>query len=193
VLAGLTEGERVVTRGAFKLDASQQLMARPSLMDPPAGAPGRVPFLPGPGVPLTTEQVLAIAQVADAVPDLASALTAADDASARPAAVALAAATEPLTGPGFADLRAAAEALALAPDLAARRLALRPFMIALVKFENTPDLPLPRPLWLVHCPMATDAGGADWLSATREVLNPYWGNAMLRCGDVVRPFGGGNQ
>ena len=40
--------------------------------------------------------------------------------------------------------------------------------------------------WVVHCPMAFDGEGADWLSATPEVLNPYFGAQMLRCGTVRR-------
>jgi len=41
VLSGLREGERVVTRGAFKIDASLQILAKPSMMSPEAG--GGVP------------------------------------------------------------------------------------------------------------------------------------------------------
>jgi len=192
VLAGLEAGENVVTRGAFKLDASLQLMARPSLMAPPDGSPARMPFLPGPPTALEPAELAALGAVADAVPALASALVIEDDATARLAAGLLVDAAGPLAAEAFADLRRTAEALQRAPDLRARRLALQPFMQALVRFERTPGLATSRPLWVVHCPMATDAGGADWLSATAEVLNPYWGDAMLRCGDVVRPFAGGN-
>ncbi|MEZ4433721.1 MAG: efflux RND transporter periplasmic adaptor subunit [bacterium] len=39
VEAGLTEGERVVVEGAFKLDASLQIEARPSMMNPAADEP----------------------------------------------------------------------------------------------------------------------------------------------------------
>ena len=38
VREGLTEGERVVTRGAFKLDAELQIRAKPSMMSPDGGA-----------------------------------------------------------------------------------------------------------------------------------------------------------
>jgi Cu(I)/Ag(I) efflux system membrane fusion protein len=36
----------------------------------------------------------------------------------------------------------------------------------------------------VHCPMAFDFRGAGWLQAGTEVLNPYFGDEMLRCGTV---------
>lgn len=40
VLSGLEEGERVVTHGAFKLDASLQIQGRPSMMSPKGGGGG---------------------------------------------------------------------------------------------------------------------------------------------------------
>lgn len=39
--------------------------------------------------------------------------------------------------------------------------------------------------YLVHCPMADDGKGANWLSVKNEVLNPYFGDVMLNCGEVV--------
>lgn len=40
------------------------------------------------------------------------------------------------------------------------------------------------PLYLVHCPMAFDNQGADWVQADETVANPYFGASMLRCGSV---------
>ena len=39
-------------------------------------------------------------------------------------------------------------------------------------------------LYIQHCPMSFGNKGADWLSLSEEVLNPYYGDAMLRCGSV---------
>jgi len=36
----------------------------------------------------------------------------------------------------------------------------------------------------VHCPMAFESAGASWLSPESTVLNPYFGEKMLRCGSV---------
>ena len=36
-----------------------------------------------------------------------------------------------------------------------------------------------------HCPMAFDNRGANWLSDTTEVVNPYFGDQMLHCGAVT--------
>lgn len=35
-----------------------------------------------------------------------------------------------------------------------------------------------------YCPMAFDNQGAYWLSTDKNVLNPYFGDVMLRCGRV---------
>ncbi len=34
------------------------------------------------------------------------------------------------------------------------------------------------------CPMARDGKGANWLSLTSEIKNPYYGDAMLSCGET---------
>ncbi|WP_010229981.1 DUF3347 domain-containing protein [Gillisia marina] len=39
-------------------------------------------------------------------------------------------------------------------------------------------------LYVLHCPMANSNKGAFWLSASSEVKNPYYGSAMLTCGEV---------
>ena len=35
-----------------------------------------------------------------------------------------------------------------------------------------------------YCPMALDGKGAFWLSSSEDILNPYFGDAMLTCGSV---------
>jgi Cu(I)/Ag(I) efflux system membrane fusion protein len=45
-----------------------------------------------------------------------------------------------------------------------------------------------QPLYLVFCPMAFDNKGAFWISADKEIRNPYFGDKMLKCGEVKRKF-----
>jgi hypothetical protein len=35
-----------------------------------------------------------------------------------------------------------------------------------------------------HCPMAKNGKGALWLSETKEIKNPYFGEKMIGCGEV---------
>ena len=39
-------------------------------------------------------------------------------------------------------------------------------------------------LYYQFCPMAKDGAGATWLSGTKEIINPYMGQRMLKCGST---------
>jgi Protein of unknown function (DUF3347) len=39
-------------------------------------------------------------------------------------------------------------------------------------------------LYLEYCPMANNNEGGFWLSNEKQIKNPYFGHAMLRCGSV---------
>ena len=41
-----------------------------------------------------------------------------------------------------------------------------------------------QPVYLVYCPMKE----ASWLSSEKEIKNPYYGSAMLTCGEVKETF-----
>ena len=41
-------------------------------------------------------------------------------------------------------------------------------------------------IYVQHCPMANNNQGADWLSLSEEIENPYYGEVMLNCGDVSK-------
>ena len=39
-------------------------------------------------------------------------------------------------------------------------------------------------IYLEYCPMANNNQGAYWLSNEKQIKNPYFGDAMLKCGSV---------
>jgi len=39
-------------------------------------------------------------------------------------------------------------------------------------------------LYVEYCPMANNSEGAFWLSNEKQIKNPYFGDAMLKCGSV---------
>lgn len=39
-------------------------------------------------------------------------------------------------------------------------------------------------VYVEFCPMADNNNGAYWLSKEEKVINPYFGSAMLTCGEV---------
>ncbi|SOC80003.1 membrane fusion protein, Cu(I)/Ag(I) efflux system [Salinimicrobium sediminis] len=40
-------------------------------------------------------------------------------------------------------------------------------------------------IYVDYCPMANSDKGAYWLSQEAEIRNPYYGDAMLKCGEIV--------
>jgi membrane fusion protein, copper/silver efflux system len=45
-----------------------------------------------------------------------------------------------------------------------------------------------QPMYLQFCPMAFDNKGGFWISSEKEIRNPYFGDIMLKCGEVKREF-----
>ncbi|KAB2814813.1 DUF3347 domain-containing protein [Phaeocystidibacter luteus] len=41
-----------------------------------------------------------------------------------------------------------------------------------------------RPIYRQYCPMAFNNDGAYWLAEEEDILNPYFGDMMLKCGRV---------
>ena len=64
-------------------------------------------------------------------------------------------------------------------DLKEQRTLFKPISEKVIELLKT--APPKTALYVVHCPMVP----ADWLSAAEEVLNPYYGSGMLRCGSVT--------
>ncbi|MFW6031139.1 MAG: hypothetical protein ACOC9T_00990, partial [Myxococcota bacterium] len=52
--------------------------------------------------------------------------------------------------------------------------------------------PFDRPLRLVHCPMAFDEEGAEWLQTGETIDNTYFGSEMRTCGEIRATIGPGD-
>jgi len=39
-------------------------------------------------------------------------------------------------------------------------------------------------IYVQYCPMANEGKGGYWLSSREEIMNPYYGDEMLHCGEV---------
>ncbi|MCB9730145.1 MAG: efflux RND transporter periplasmic adaptor subunit [Deltaproteobacteria bacterium] len=195
VRSGLVEGERVVREGAFKLDSALQIRGDTSMMtlDSQAeahehGHAAPAAQAPPPGGEATPAFTAALDATVSRVARLTAALAADDLEAARGLVGPLGEATTELAAvaPGPLDpaLLAAAEALRGSTDLTGQRAALGRFMDGLEPLLRTWGAGLSRPWEMVRCPMAREGAGALWLQAPGAVANPYYGPAMLRCGDV---------
>lgn len=43
-------------------------------------------------------------------------------------------------------------------------------------------------IYVQYCPMANKGEGGYWLSSEEEIMNPYYGDEMLNCGEVKQTF-----
>jgi hypothetical protein len=85
---------------------------------------------------------------------------------------------------GAGNIATAAATISNTSDLKAQRLAfarLNEAFIALLKNTSLDS----GNLYVAHCPMALDDEGASWVSHTKEIRNPYFGDSMLTCGSVT--------
>jgi Cu(I)/Ag(I) efflux system membrane fusion protein len=193
VLAGLEEGERIVTHGAFRIDSSMQILARPSMM----GMPGERGVLAAPEAHMFRA---ALAPLYDGYLALHAALAGDDEPGARAALQELATAHAAVSGAALparhrtiwseerAALGAALESARRAGDIDALRAAFRGLSTAVLELERAFGHAGGGPRFEAHCPMAFDGEGAAWMQAGETLLNPYFGASMLRCGEERERF-----
>ena len=192
VASGLQEGERVVTRGAFKIDSALQIQARPSMMNPAGGGPP--PGHDHGSQPMTSTAASTsaagtgrlevpagqLSALIEPYLKLQAALAADDLQEARAQAGVMMQAIGH-SGP----LPELLHAMQAAADLEGARLphfaVLSEAMIAAVR-DRPGDAG--GPLLRMQCPMADGNRGADWLQRAEPLRNPYLGATMPGCGEV---------
>lgn len=203
VKSGLSEGEQVVTKGNFKLDAELQIQAKPSMMasadtekdeEQPrhsahSGQPSATPAAINP------EFLKQLGDVIDGYLRIQAALAGDDPAAATSAAKSALASLsqvdmELVEGPDHMDwMKHAAElktlltAFSAGSGIEAQReqfaLLSEQIYAVLTRF-GIPG----KPLYKAWCPMAFDNRGASWIQSGEAISNPYFGEMMLRCGEI---------
>ncbi len=201
VIDGLSEGERVVTNGAFKLDSSLQIQAKPSMMNPeksPASSePSHKTHSNTPEETTLPETFkLEIDSLLSHYFAIQQALSNDELPAANESAGAFLTAFHEIPKNPSSKLKTiheqlhpAANAIAEAQDLKQARgmhfESLTKGMIQLIEQFGTGEN---QNVYLMHCPMALDNEGADWLQKDPELRNPYFGSMMLRCGSTQNVF-----
>jgi Cu(I)/Ag(I) efflux system membrane fusion protein len=214
---GLEEGQRVVTRGNFKIDSAVQIMAWPSMMNPEGGGPlpghhhgaqgaaGGAPVEDGARVEYASpaEFRQQLDDVYDAYLHIHHGLSR-DDLEAGEAgadmllealkSVDMTLLKEPAHSAymtHLGNLRTGAEAVASAGDIAKAREAFSPLSEAVYAAAKQFGTGGRKPLNRFYCSMASDDQGAYWLQSNTEVENPYWGSTMYRCGEMTEMVAAG--
>ncbi|MDX1970916.1 MAG: efflux RND transporter periplasmic adaptor subunit [Candidatus Sumerlaeia bacterium] len=180
VLSGLVEGEKVVTRGAFQIDSSLQILALPSIMNPEKTAKEQHQN-PEQASTAGTDEVSLNADAAQLILTpylrLQLALAADNEVEAKREWTAMSDAIH-LSGNQPLEVAVSGDQ---PMDITSLRLRFQTVSNELLTYLNQFNQPIVH----VHCPMAFDGKGAGWLQVGREVANPYYGSKMLRCGKIV--------
>ena len=200
VLSGLEPGEEVVVQGAFVIDAAAQLNNSASMInrmvtqDPASvnAVPDLKPLVNGAFASqwhaaiqayLEVKDALVATRPAEAARKAERLLQVLDAVPVRTAAPEL----ETWWQERLGGLKAHCRKLANEQDIEAQRrqfLFVSELMIQHVRALGSGS----NALYVQYCPMAFNNQGGDWVSRQREVLNPYFGEAMLRCGVVKDSF-----
>lgn len=90
-------------------------------------------------------------------------------------------------------LNSATGVLSTAKNIAAARIAFRDLSNALIPVLEEFGSLEGRTIYVLHCPMAFNNAGADWLQSHPKVENPYFGKSMFACGKVTETHGRGKE
>jgi Cu(I)/Ag(I) efflux system membrane fusion protein len=189
VLAGLAEGERVVTQAGLIIDSQAQLAhaaVAGSGHDHDHELPAKVPA----GTPPHDEHAYRLLRTLVFAAADAAAYLAADDLAGYQK-------TLPTLRESFADYLAGyppaargplapfAGKLAEGPDLESARRAFEPFSTAAADVAKSEHLHHREGITIYQCPMTPVLGTARWVSRANQLRNPFFGSAMLECGEAV--------
>lgn len=186
VRSGLRDGERVVVNGAFKIDSALQIQAKPSMMSMEGGSMQ---------VQAVDERLQTLIRgLVDSYMPLQLALAQDDFESARGALPEILSATSAVEDAAEGDaLSVAAGKLDAAKDIEGMRSAFKDFSGALIAQVKEHGAAEGASLYLIHCPMAFDFAGADWIQRDEEIRNSYFGAEMFGCGTVKEQLVSGSE
>ncbi|MCB9280217.1 MAG: efflux RND transporter periplasmic adaptor subunit [Lewinellaceae bacterium] len=203
VKEGLQAGEEIAVNGTFSIDAAAQLAGKPSMMNPEGGAmktghqhgetSATVSTKP---MEVSKQARTAIRLLFDRYFPLKDALVKDDLTTAKKQATDLKKAFDKtgmnlFSGEGhnhwMQHSAAAVDALGkitVAGDIEEARKFFKPLSGQMVELAKAFG-PFGETVYVQHCPMADNNTGADWLSLDEQILNPYFGDKMLKCGSVT--------
>lgn len=81
-----------------------------------------------------------------------------------------------------ADASKSADAIVKSSDIDVQRAQLG--LLTATVYAAVKSMKPDSPVYYDFCPMANDNKGGYWLSEKKEIANPYFGDAMLKCGKV---------
>ena len=205
VKEGLKAGEEIVVNGTFTVDAAAQLAGKPSMMNPEAGAgTGDQAAIEGEPADVIAKEVPDLSEVSETFKEQLSAVVDAylvlkkdlvEGKEAGKSGAGLLKTVEAVdanslngeAGNFWAEygsvLAEHAKLTKEAKSIEEKRENFVFISNSLIKLVQA--FGSDQPLFVDHCPMANSDRGAYWLSELKEIRIPYFGDAMLTCGEVV--------
>ena len=198
ILDGLEPGEEVVTYGSFSIDAAAQLNNQMSMMNKNVMLKGadHSKHLPDYTEITSVEFKQQLVKVSDAYLQLKDAFVATNKDKAASNANQLA---EVLTSVDMTlikgeahmywmgqlkAMQAHSQKISNLKEVEEQRTQFDFLSQSLIKSLKVFGVPSDT-FYVQHCPMANDNNGADWISKEKEIKNPYYGDEMLTCGNVL--------
>jgi len=199
---GLTEGEEIVMNGVFKIDAAAQLRGLPSMMNPDGGmqmtghnhgdmAGGMESFK----ADVDSQFKQQLTELYDAYLPMKDAFVLTNSKKVRKAGKKLipfldAVDMQLLEGDAHmvwmdqvAIMKVAMTKIMDTKNIEMQRMAFSDFNSAFYDAVKSFGLQNQK-IYYQFCPMAFNDQGAYWLSNEEQISNPYFGDVMLRCGEV---------
>ncbi|WP_338357005.1 efflux RND transporter periplasmic adaptor subunit [Yeosuana marina] len=195
---GLKDGDEIVVKGTFTVDAASQLAGKPSMMNPDSSneLTSNMTMIDKSKIDMKFKQQLG--GIVAAYIKLKNALVDDNSSLAQQEAKTLTYNLENtdmslLQGDAHTTwmkflkhLQEAANNAQNSKDIVAQRDA---FLVLGKKLSEAittlgVETEKQQPLYLEFCPMAHNNEGGYWLSYDKEIKNPYFGKAMLTCGEV---------
>lgn len=190
---GLEAGEEIVVNGTFTVDAAAQLAGKPSMMNPEMEKIDDADIIQ---IEIPEKAKSEFKPIVAGYLDLKETLVADNFSAAKENASELEEIMEAVNTSVLSQdalvvwesyreaLENTIEDLSTAGNISEIRNGFVGFSETMIGLVKTFQL-VNEGLYVLHCPMANSDQGADWLSASPEVQNPYYGAAMLRCGEVT--------
>jgi membrane fusion protein, copper/silver efflux system len=206
VRSGVEEGEEVVVHGAFRIDSAMQIVAKPSMMSPGGGG---APSMPGmdmgtkmPGMDMSSSLppdafIESLDPIYLAYLDAQESLAQDNLSGFLESVQVLNGAIDSvevlgLVGESLGSWRAAAAGLKLEEAITTiddARDRFEKMSMSLIDLQNKFGHQGDETWHVAYCPMKK----AKWIQRGTDINNPYYGDAMLECGDIqqdLEPIGG---
>jgi len=211
VKEGLAEGEEIATNGTFSIDAAAQLAGKPSMMNPEGGPVmtghnhGSMSMPENDNATSPQSKTISINKKAKEVLSplfneylsLKNALVADNFGKGKEIASSLLADINKINMSVFSgvahttwmqhseEAMRALTSIGNASNIGGARQGFKHLSDQFIMLAITFG-PFDKELYIVHCPMANDNKGADWISSYKQIQNPYFGESMISCGEITK-------